>query len=83
MNQPLENITRETCVYKVQALRLTYATEQMEKCRSCPGEYYVSCERYRPMKNTQVPMRTGSLRIMFKRFYDSFISLDSLPHEID
>lgn len=57
IKEKLEDI----CVYKIQAMRLIYLTEQMEKCRNCCGEYYVNCEKYKALKNSQIPYRKGNV----------------------
>lgn len=49
----------DICCYKLQAMRLAYPTGYLEKCRNCSGEYYVQCERYKPVSKTQEPIRQG------------------------
>jgi len=55
----LEQITKDTCTWKIQAMRLVYPTDQMEQCRNCQGQYYVQCERYKAIKDAQIPFRKG------------------------
>jgi hypothetical protein len=55
----LETISGETCMMKLQTFGLVYLSEQMEKCKTCTGEYYVMCEKYRPVKTTSIPIRQG------------------------
>ena len=54
MNKNIEQLTGETCVHKVYALRAINFYGKLEKCRNCSGEYYELCEQYKPLKNTQL-----------------------------
>ena len=56
----IEQITSETCTWKVQAMRIAYPTGRMEQCRNCDGEYYVVCERYKPVSESRLPIKQGA-----------------------
>lgn len=77
-NNLLEQITVDTCVSKYAAMR-SDIPGFLDQCRSCQGTYYVQCERYRPIGKQHSFFRIGLTRL--RQFYQSNISLDSLPHE--
>jgi len=78
--EQLEQITEETCIFKIQAMRLTYVSEQQEKCRSvCSGKFYESCEKYKPISKVSSPIRRGATALY--SFWLNNISLKSLTQE--
>lgn len=63
MPDDLDSITGNTCSMKIQVMRLSYVTEELERCRTCVGSYYVQCEKYKPVKNS------GGIRFRHLRLY--------------
>lgn len=55
----IEEITGETCMMKVYALRISYVDDLHEHCRTCKDDYLQPY--YKPMKNSQIPFRQGRL----------------------
>lgn len=57
----LTQITQDTCVNEITALRNRYLTRfQEQHCRECKGDYD-NCSRYRAIRNTG--MRFAHLRL--------------------
>lgn len=77
-NNSLEGITEDTCVHKYASMR-NDTPGYLDECRSCPGEYYVRCERYKPLRSKKSFFMFGT--DIIKQFYHRFISIDSLPHD--
>lgn len=77
-NKSLESITKDTCVSKYAAMR-SDTPGFLDACRSCISTYYVQCERYKPIGNQHSFFRSGLVKL--RQFYQSSISIDSLPHD--
>jgi hypothetical protein len=72
----LEQITKDTCQYKVQVMKLNYVSEELMKCRNCIGTYYVNCERYKPINKSQIPIKKGVIALY--NFWYNNISIRGL-----
>ncbi len=57
----IENIeiTGETCIDKIYAMRSRCVTEREYQCRHCNNDKQYECPRYRPANKTSVPIRRG------------------------
>ena len=73
--EKLDQITKDTCVEKILALRNSYVDEFHEHCRVCNEP----CERYKPISRTQINFRQGALAI-YNSWYQN-ISIRGLPTE--
>ena len=78
--EKLEQITKDTCATKVQVMRMAYVSEDLERCKNCTGNYYETCERYKPVSRTQIAFRRGANAIY--SFWLNNISIKGLPHEL-
>lgn len=53
----LENL----CCYHIQANMMAYVTPEMQKCKDCETYYSLSCNRYKDIRTTQMPLRYGKV----------------------
>jgi hypothetical protein len=75
----LEEINENTCIYELQAKRVAHAFGQIEKCKTCQPDFYLQCDRYRPIGKSRLFFKVGIEKI--RSFYRQNISLDSLPRD--
>jgi hypothetical protein len=73
--ETIEQITKDTCVEKVKAMRGGYIDEFHEHCRSCTEQ----CDHYKPISRAQFNIKQG-VYAMYNFWYHN-ISIRGMPTE--